>query len=347
MSSSKEVKQHAPLPVSVGHTRTDQDSIEPATHQKIDAASNDDSKIAQDNASAMASYPSKPRPVYRDHACNYERSTNVKSSAHRRKEIKDPSVPPASGQSPLLNIPAELQAMIITSLFPMLPNGRPELVLSLDKPPVKEIMTRTDEKNNYLQAQVPAALAILVTCRLFYHVARHEAYASVEWVPPVYLGRPLKAGESIKGMVLSERTASPNTCSIRFIRGTPHTISWFLGSLHTWFPSMALSNLSLAALLDPYDYVAGCLYFSNAARAAIIMCQGFVHRHPELRCFDLLMWNPFGAGASMDGAGAERSLNQLRADVPAFLEGPGTSGIHWTWYPNEIPVMRLTFERRA
>lgn len=226
----------------------------------------------------------------------------------------------------LLQLPAEIIDEIVSSLFLLLPNGRPERRIQIYKPLAAP-------------TQKPSALAILLTCRQLYQIAHNKAYRNIEWdlqqVP--YPGPESGTLEKTYYHSIIPRNLSHQTLSnLQFLRGDRSSFRRFLSIRNVFFQEIELEKLKLVVLGAYEPWCGDC---PASADYAFDTCCLILRKWRKLKGLDLLPGKPYNIGPPQKHFlldGMMPWLGGLRND-PEF---------EVTWCIDEVPRMCLTLRRR-
>lgn len=209
---------------------------------------------------------------------------DVKSQARETKKMTKARRWRARG-CPLLSLPGEILNRIVSHLYPLRSNGRPQRRVRLAK-----FCSASHQK--------PYAFSIILTCNQLYQAAHYTAYRNVEWCLPSHQLSRNKGGRTRYASVLG--SLAPAVMSdLRFMRGNIDAIESFLKSCDTSFPEVRLQNLNITVLDDmsrirskkkgEYNFQA----FTNRAQKAMVTCSQMLIECKRLKGLEVQLRRPY------------------------------------------------------
>lgn len=359
-----------------------------SSHPNINSdPSNGNRVVSGDNDNRRESYADSSGLIFdeavQDSAFNDNETQSDNSSRDGHDKRKDPSIAPSNGRSLLLELPAELFGAVISYVYPILPNGRPERKLPLDPTGQVRVNTSEDGQNQWrvqlygdhqsyrLQRGPSKALAILLTCRKIHQMACVFTHTTIGW--------QIVSSRTHDDFNFKLRLQQPDITASqlqnpRFVRGSVMEIQQFLQKCHAIFKEVQLDRLRLAVECNPFSIVPartsiacgprGCrisqsrrgipVYKQSRTLTCLENCWQLVRESEQLQTLDLLLHRLDPGEDSTDNEGISELQKSEWHKMRLALERDLTSHIarrtleheiHLELHKEEEPEIRLTFKK--
>lgn len=251
----------------------------------------------------------------------------------------------------LFELPTEIPDHVLSYLFPILPDGRPERrvtfsmkrgdLLTAGPPSLPTQASASEDRNN------PCALAILLTCRSFYDALHRKAYTNIDWELDASLGlrRHSKLGQGECMNILSSVTHN-NIRNMKFMRGDIECIKTFLRARDKCSAAVQDGYLKLLAVPE-YSFELDCTGQYAPAEEDLLYeikeCYRILEKWKKLSGMKLLMELPQEDHKKVDFGMSESELN---IEIVERIQSNNSGlAVDVEWYPGGNTVMQATFSR--